>query len=38
MTMMADQGEPLRVLSGLSGVSATTATAIVAELLAATNV
>jgi len=36
MTMMADQGEPLRVLSELSGASATTATAIIAELLAAT--
>jgi hypothetical protein len=40
MTMTAEQGEPLRVLSGISGatVPATTPTAIVAELLAATSV
>jgi hypothetical protein len=40
MTMTAEQGEPLRVLSGISGatVPATTVTAIVAELLAATSV
>lgn len=38
MTMMADQGEPLRVLSGISGATATTPTAIVAELIAATSV
>lgn len=37
-TMMAEQGELVRVLSGLSTVSATTTTAIVTELLAATNV
>jgi len=40
MTMTAEQGEPLRVLSGISGAStpATTVTAIVAELVAATSV
>ena len=40
MTMAAEQGEPLRVLSGISGAStpATTVTAIVAELIAATSV
>lgn len=41
MTMTADQGEPLRILSGISGASggaASTPTAIVAELLAATSV
>jgi hypothetical protein len=38
MTMTAEQGEPLRVLSGISGASATTVTAIVAELKAATSV
>jgi len=38
MNLMAEQGEMLRVLSGLSGVSATTTTAIIAELVAATNV
>ena len=38
MNLMAEQGEMLRVLSELSGVSATTTTAIEAELIAATNV
>jgi len=41
MTMMADQGEPLRVLSGISGASpspATTTAEIIAELKAATSV
>ena len=40
MTMTAEQGEPLRVLSGISGatIPAITPTAIVAELLAATSV
>ena len=38
MTMTAEQGEFLRVLSGLSSVSATTNAAIIAELIAATNV
>jgi len=36
--MKAEQGEPLRILSGISGASATTKAAIVAELLAATSV
>jgi len=38
MTMKAEQGEPLRILSGISGASASTPAAIVAELLAATSV
>lgn len=41
MTMAAEQGEPLRILSGISGASggaASTPAAIVAELLAATSV
>ena len=38
MTMKAEQGEPLRILSGISGASASTKAAIVAELLAATSV
>lgn len=40
MTMSAEQGEPLRILSGVSGafVPASTPTAIVAELIAATSV
>jgi hypothetical protein len=37
-TMMAEQGEFLRVLSEISGASATTVPAIVAELVAATSV
>ena len=38
MVLTATQSEILRVVTGLSGVSATTKTAIIAELVAATNV
>lgn len=38
MNLMAEQGEMVRILSEISGVSATTLTAIRAELIAATNV
>jgi len=38
MNLMAEQGEMMRVLSGISGATATTTVAIEAELIAATSV